>query len=90
MTTAIAIRDVSKVFDTADGAVHAFGPARLDIEPGEFVSLLGPSGCGKSTLMLMVAGLLPTSSGEIRVDDEHVQAVICGSIARSFGNSSRV
>jgi len=65
MIPEITIRDVSKTFETADGPVHAFGPSSLEVAPGEFVSLLGPSGCGKSTLMLMVAGLLPVSSGEI-------------------------
>ncbi|MBI2719095.1 MAG: ABC transporter ATP-binding protein [Rhizobiales bacterium] len=65
MAASIAIREVTKTFETADGPVHAFGPSSLDIQPGEFVSLLGPSGCGKSTLLLMVAGLLATTSGEI-------------------------
>ena len=57
MGSAIELTQVSKSFDTVDGAVHAFGPADLTIAPGEFVSLLGPSGCGKSTVILMIAGL---------------------------------
>jgi NitT/TauT family transport system ATP-binding protein len=72
MHSAIAIDGVTKIFGTADGEVHALGPANLAIGSGEFVSLLGPSGCGKSTLMLMIAGLLPPTSGEIRVDGERV------------------
>jgi NitT/TauT family transport system ATP-binding protein len=72
MDAAIAIDHVTKVFSTADGDVHALGPADLQIGSGEFVSLLGPSGCGKSTLMLMVAGLLPPTSGEIRIDGDIV------------------
>ena len=72
MHSAIAIDGVTKIFGTADGQVHALGPADLDVGAGEFVSLLGPSGCGKSTLMLMIAGLLPSTSGEIRVDGERV------------------
>jgi NitT/TauT family transport system ATP-binding protein len=68
MHAAIAIDRVAKVFPTADGEVHAFGPADLSVGAGEFVSLLGPSGCGKSTLMLMIAGLLPPTAGEIRID----------------------
>jgi NitT/TauT family transport system ATP-binding protein len=64
---ALRLRGVAKTFESAEGPIHAFGPADLDIGPGEFVSLLGPSGCGKSTLMLMVAGLLAPSAGEITV-----------------------
>ncbi len=40
----------------------------LHIAPGEFVCVLGPSGCGKSTLLGALAGHLPVSSGQIRVD----------------------
>jgi NitT/TauT family transport system ATP-binding protein len=74
MTTAVEIRSVTKTFGSGAAAVHAFGPADLAIEAGEFVSLLGPSGCGKSTLMLMIAGLLPPSGGEIHVNQERVTA----------------
>ncbi|HVO04228.1 MAG TPA: ABC transporter ATP-binding protein [Candidatus Cybelea sp.] len=72
MSTAVQINSVSKTFGDGAAAVHAFGPADLAIEAGEFVSLLGPSGCGKSTLMLMIAGLLAPSEGEIRVNAERV------------------
>ena len=40
----------------------------LDIEEGEFVSLLGPSGCGKSTLLRIIGDLTPPSSGEVTVN----------------------
>ncbi|WP_403021684.1 ABC transporter ATP-binding protein [Salinibacterium sp. GXW1014] len=46
----------------------------LTIDDGEFLVLLGPSGCGKSTLLRMLAGLLPATSGRIRVDDRDVTA----------------
>ncbi|MFF2479383.1 ABC transporter ATP-binding protein [Paenibacillus sp. NPDC058071] len=44
------------------------------IPSGSFVSLLGPSGCGKSTTLLAIAGLVDLSGGEIRFDDELVNA----------------
>src|SRR5215470_996321 len=69
---ALDLSGVTKVFDSGGDRVHAFGPADLTIEAGEFVSLLGPSGCGKSTLMLMMAGLLEPSAGSIRFRDEPV------------------
>ena len=56
---------VKKVFGIGSGAVHALGPVDLNVEEGEFISLLGPSGCGKSTLMLMTSGLLEATEGKV-------------------------
>ena len=54
----LEIDNVNKVFgEDTDKAFEALRPTTIDIQPGEFVSVVGPSGCGKSTLMLMVAGL---------------------------------
>jgi NitT/TauT family transport system ATP-binding protein len=64
----LEIDRVGKVFDEdTDKAFEALRPARIDIQPGEFVSVVGPSGCGKSTLMLIVAGLLTPTQGGVRV-----------------------
>lgn len=64
----LEIDQVGKVFGAGtDSAFEALRPLDLDIRPGEFVSVVGPSGCGKSTLMLMVAGLLPPTTGVVRV-----------------------
>jgi ABC-type Fe3+/spermidine/putrescine transport system ATPase subunit len=48
-------------------AVHEFS---LNIQPGEFFSLLGPSGCGKTTVLRLVAGFLEPTSGVIRIGGE--------------------
>lgn len=74
MSAGISIEAVSKTFGSGEQAVHAFGPSDLSVAPGEFVSLLGPSGCGKSTLMLMIAGLLERTAGDIYFDGELVEA----------------
>jgi NitT/TauT family transport system ATP-binding protein len=65
-------RGVSKTYITRDRDVFALQPIDFEIESGEFVSLIGPSGCGKSTLMLIVAGLLESSNGEIEVNGERL------------------
>ena len=66
--TAIDIDHVTKVFETeGERPFPALTELSIHIAAGEFVSVVGPSGCGKSTLMLMTAGLLEPTSGEIRV-----------------------
>jgi NitT/TauT family transport system ATP-binding protein len=42
----------------------------LEMDRGEFVTLIGPSGCGKTTVLRIAAGLLPASGGEVFVDGE--------------------
>ncbi len=47
--------------------VTAFYNLNLEVYEGEFVCLVGPSGCGKSTFLRVVAGLLPATSGEVKI-----------------------
>ncbi|MBO0820095.1 MAG: ABC transporter ATP-binding protein [Nocardiopsaceae bacterium] len=68
----IEINGVSKRYPSGSRWTAALDPLRLSVRPGEFVSVLGPSGCGKSTLMLMVAGLLAPSTGQIAVGGKNV------------------
>jgi NitT/TauT family transport system ATP-binding protein len=73
----IKIAGVTKIFgEDGPKPFLALKELNIDIEPGEFVSVVGPSGCGKSTLMLMVAGLLGRSSGDILVAGKRVDAPI--------------
>ena len=50
------------------GTYKALDGIDLTVERGEFIALLGPSGCGTSTALNCIAGLLPLTGGEIRVD----------------------
>lgn len=64
---------VAKVYRAVDGrSVRAVDSVSASIRSGEFISILGPSGCGKSTLMMMLAGLLPPSEGEIRFNGDPI------------------
>jgi len=69
----ISIRRVAKVFgEDTDNPFRALTEVTVDVDGGEFVSVVGPSGCGKSTLMLMVAGLLGRSRGDILIGGQMV------------------
>jgi NitT/TauT family transport system ATP-binding protein len=69
----VSIRGVSKVYETRGDPILALQDCSLEMGAGEFVSVVGPSGCGKSTLMLMVAGLISSSSGSIEIGSSGVR-----------------
>ncbi|MCS7071727.1 MAG: ABC transporter ATP-binding protein [Anaerolinea sp.] len=73
-STIIAIQNVDKVFRTRDGfPVHALEGINLNIQQGEFISLIGPSGCGKSTLLRLIADLAQPTNGTITVNGKPAQ-----------------
>ena len=69
--TALELESVSRQFVTPDGGSYrALDSVSLAIPAGAFVAIVGPSGCGKSTLLNIAAGLVPPSSGSVRVDGQ--------------------
>jgi NitT/TauT family transport system ATP-binding protein len=58
----VSLRNVGKTFENGTAALDGLS---LDVNAGEFVSLLGPSGCGKSTALRIIAGLSAPSAGAI-------------------------
>jgi NitT/TauT family transport system ATP-binding protein len=60
--------EVRRVSKTYAGGVEALNDISIDFAEGQLTSLLGPSGCGKTTLLKIIAGLIPASGGEVKVD----------------------
>ncbi|PSL02841.1 NitT/TauT family transport system ATP-binding protein [Haloactinopolyspora alba] len=69
-TPKLSIQDVSKTFESSRGSVQALTATDLDVQEGEFVTIVGPSGCGKSTLLMIASGLETPSSGRVLIDDD--------------------
>jgi putative ABC transport system ATP-binding protein len=60
----ITIKNLTKIFRTEELETSALSGINLQINEGDFLSIMGPSGCGKSTL-LNIVGLLDSSAGVI-------------------------
>ncbi|MFH1921416.1 MAG: ABC transporter ATP-binding protein [Planctomycetota bacterium] len=78
----IQLEDVTKVYLTAQGPVHALSGVSLNVAAGEFVAVRGPSGCGKSTLLTVVGGLGAPSTGRVRVAGEDLAGMSSAERAR--------
>ena len=65
-------RDVSIAFTSRGTTVQAVKSVSINVQPGEFVSIIGPSGCGKSTLMNAVAGFTKVNSGVLTLDGKPI------------------
>lgn len=74
MTSFIEVQNAEMVFTTRKGRFHALREINLQIERGEFITLIGHSGCGKSTLLNLIAGLLTPSSGVLLCDNREIAA----------------
>jgi NitT/TauT family transport system ATP-binding protein len=65
--------EIEYVLPRTNSRLTALKGVDLEVEGGEFVSIVGPSGCGKSTFLNAVDGLLPVKRGRIRVDGREVK-----------------
>ncbi len=77
----IELRGVVKTFETAAGAFTALKGIDLQVEPGEFLTVVGKSGSGKSTLLNMITGIDRPTAGEVIVGSAAVHTLSEGQIA---------
>ena len=68
----VRTQDVKKVYVMGEEEVHALRGVDIEIEQGEYISIMGPSGSGKTTLFNMVGGLDKPTSGKVYIDDVDV------------------
>jgi len=69
---ALSLSNISCSFPSSDNQsiYTAIENVDLDLETGEFVSIVGPTGCGKSTILNVAAGLISPSKGSVKVFGE--------------------
>ena len=74
MSTIIEFKNVNKEYKSGDHILKAMDNVNFTIDEGEFVVILGPSGAGKSTLLNLLGGLDSVTSGQIIVNDNHIES----------------
>lgn len=74
MTTIIEFKNVNKEYKSGDHILKAMDNVNFTIDEGEFVIILGPSGAGKSTLLNLLGGLDSATSGQIIVNNNHIDS----------------
>jgi ABC-type lipoprotein export system ATPase subunit len=83
----IDLREVHKYYKTAIGDYHALKSVELQINAGEFVSVIGKSGSGKSTLLNMITGIDRPTTGEVHVNGTAVHELNENKMARWRGKN---
>lgn len=78
----IELRGVSKIYHLGGEEIRALDNVDLDIDGGEFISIIGPSGSGKSTLMHILGCLDSPSKGSIKLDGAEIARVSSRELAR--------
>mgnify|MGYP003337677698 CR=1 FL=1 len=78
----LELRNVSKIYHTGGEEIRALDDVSLDLENGEFISIIGPSGSGKSTLMHILGCLDSPTRGEVRLDGVDISGATAGQLAK--------
>ncbi|MEC0168199.1 ABC transporter ATP-binding protein [Paenibacillus graminis] len=68
----LSVTQLNKSFSTAGGQVQALQNIELQVQEGEFITVIGPSGCGKSTLLRIVAGLDTGYTGRVTLEGAEI------------------
>ena len=78
----VELRNVSKIYHLGGEEIRALDDVSLDIQEGEFISIIGPSGSGKSTLMHILGCLDSPTSGSIKLDGTMIHDASARELAR--------
>lgn len=73
MNSLVSIRQLVKTYRRGPETINVLQGLNLEIQSGEFVTLMGPSGSGKTTLLNLCGGLDTPTQGEIEINGQHIE-----------------
>lgn len=78
----LKIQNVKKTYSHGDQSLDALVNISLEVDAGQFVSIMGPSGSGKSTLLHLMGGLDKPSSGRVIINDQAIESLTDDEVSR--------
>lgn len=79
----IEVKELTKKYDKSDEAV--LEDISFSLNAGDSLAVIGPSGCGKTTLLAILAGLIPATSGTVRIQGNHSRPGKTSIILQDYG-----
>ena len=81
MSSLIEVQSVNKTYKRGEENLVVLDDVSLEVQKGDFLALMGPSGSGKSTLLNLIGGLDTPTSGEIVVNEQHLETMNASSLS---------
>ena len=71
----VETENLTRIYGSGEAQVNALDGVSLQVDAGEFVSVMGPSGCGKSTLLHLIGGLDHPSAGLVKIEGQDLSSL---------------
>ena len=81
MSSLIQVNSVNKTYERGEETLVVLDDLSLEVQQGDFLALMGPSGSGKSTLLNLIGGLDTPTSGEIVINEQHLETMNASSLS---------
>ena len=87
MSNLIAVQSVNKTYKRGEETLVVLDDLSLEVQKGAFLALMGPSGSGKSTLLNLIGGLDTPTSGQIVVNEQHLETMNASALSTWRANN---
>ena len=87
MSNLIGVQSVNKTYKRGEETLVVLDDLSLEVQKGDFLALMGPSGSGKSTLLNLIGGLDTPTSGQIVVNEQHLETMNASALSTWRANN---